>query len=252
MPNLYVIAGCNGAGKTTGSFTILPEILDCSEFVNADLIAYGLSPLNQDRVAFEAGRMMLKRMDQLLTEGIDFAFETTLASRSYVQFIKKAKQRGYKVTLLFFWLESPDMARDRVAMRVLKGGHHIPPDVVERRYYRGLKNLKTIYIPLCNDWLIVNNTETPAIIARGGNDSAQIMDKTIWSIIEGQIASVEEEQVPYNSDLHWRIEKGLQKAYQKLVRESAAKEESLVVFLDGRVQHVPARELLHRAPEPNH
>ncbi|HWZ03579.1 MAG TPA: zeta toxin family protein, partial [Mucilaginibacter sp.] len=126
MPNLYIIAGCNGAGKTTASYTILPEILDCREFVNADNIAAGISPFNPESVAIEAGRIMLKRIDELLSEEVDFAFETTLATRSYVSFIKKAKQVGYQVTLLYFWLNSPQMAYDRVAKRVSEGGHNIP------------------------------------------------------------------------------------------------------------------------------
>ncbi|MBO9566302.1 MAG: zeta toxin family protein [Niastella sp.] len=128
MPNLYIIAGCNGAGKTTASFTILPEILNCKEFVNADSIAAGLSPFNPDNVALEAGRIMLQRINQLMNEKIDFAFETTLATRSYVQLIKRAQEIGYEVTLLFFWLNSPEIAVERVAKRVSKGGHHIPGD----------------------------------------------------------------------------------------------------------------------------
>lgn len=103
MPSLYIIAGCNGAGKTTVSFTMLPEILKCKEFVNADAIAAGLSPFNVESVAFEAGRIMLQRIQQLMVEKEDFAFETTLSTRSYVSLIKKARTNGYKVTLLYFW-----------------------------------------------------------------------------------------------------------------------------------------------------
>lgn len=94
MPNLYIIAGCNGAGKTTASYTILPEILNCKEFVNADNIAAGISPFNPEGVAFEAGRIMLSRIQKLLNEGVDFAFETTLATRSYVPLVKKAPTFG--------------------------------------------------------------------------------------------------------------------------------------------------------------
>src|ERR1700761_524005 len=118
MPNLYIIAGCNGAGKTTASFTILPEILNCREFVNADSIAAGLSPFNPESVAIEAGRLMLSRIHELMGGGMDFAFETTLATRSYVSFIKSAQGAGYKVTLLFIWLDSPEAAARRVADRV--------------------------------------------------------------------------------------------------------------------------------------
>ncbi|HEY4197319.1 MAG TPA: zeta toxin family protein, partial [Mucilaginibacter sp.] len=137
MPNLYIIAGCNGAGKTTASYTILPEMLNCKEFVNADSIAFGLSPFNQENVAIEAGRIMLNRIDALLQNGEDFAIETTLATKSYVSLIKKARQTGYKITLVYFWLSSPQEAKQRVATRVSKGGHHIPDEVVTRRYYGG-------------------------------------------------------------------------------------------------------------------
>ena len=105
MPKLYIIAGCNGAGKTTASYTVLPEMLDCREFVNADEIAKGLSPFNPESVAIDAGRLMLQRMDDLLIAGEDFAFETTLATRSYVKFIDQAHAMGYFVSLLFFWLQ---------------------------------------------------------------------------------------------------------------------------------------------------
>ena len=138
MPNLYIIAGCNGAGKTTASNTILPDILDCREFVNADNIAIGISPFNPEGAAFEAGRIMLHRIEQLLHEGKDFAFETTLSTRSYVSYIHKAKGLGYNVTLVYIWLNSSELAMQRVAIRVAKGGHHIPDDVIERRYYKGM------------------------------------------------------------------------------------------------------------------
>ena len=120
MPNLYIIAGCNGAGKTTASYTILPEMLNCKEFVNADGIAAGLSPFNPESVALEAGRIMLLRINELMKAKVDFAFETTLAARSYVSFIETAKNMGYKVTLLFIWLDLPTIAIQRVAGRVMK------------------------------------------------------------------------------------------------------------------------------------
>lgn len=147
MPHLYIIAGCNGAGKTTASYTVLPEMLGCREFVNADEIARGLSPFNPGSVAIEAGRLMLQRMDDLLSEGTDFAFETTLATRSYVRFIEQAHAKGYFVTLLYFWLPTPQQAVERVATRVREGGHDIPREVICRRYRMGLKNLTALYAP---------------------------------------------------------------------------------------------------------
>ncbi len=158
MPNLYIIAGCNGAGKTTASYTILPDVLNCREFVNADNIAAGISPFNADGVAIEAGRVMLRRIDELLLHRYDFAIETTLTTRSYISFIHKAKQSGYKVSLIYLWLNSPGLALQRVSERVQNGGHNIPADVIVRRYHKGIKNLFSAFIPICDTVTIIDNT----------------------------------------------------------------------------------------------
>jgi len=157
--HLYIIAGCNGAGKTTASFTILPEVLDCKEFINADEIAKGLSPFQPESVAMQAGRIMLARMDELLQKGETFAFETTLATKSYKQKIEWAQANGYEVTLLFFWLDSPNMAKKRVAQRVAEGGHSIPSETIERRYHNGIVNLFAIYIDMVDICYIFDNSE---------------------------------------------------------------------------------------------
>ncbi|MCZ2357698.1 MAG: zeta toxin family protein [Bacteroidia bacterium] len=156
---LYIIAGCNGAGKTTASFTILPEILDCKEFVNADEIAKGLSPFQPENVSFEAGRIMLNRINELISENENFAFETTLSTRSYKNKIVEAKEKKYRVTLLFFWLQNIELAKERVKIRVSEGGHNIEPEVIERRYIRGIKNLFDIYLPVVDGALIFDNSE---------------------------------------------------------------------------------------------
>ena len=157
--NLYIIAGCNGAGKTTASFTILPEIINCKEFVNADEIAKGLSPFQPETVALEAGRIMLNRINELLKENESFAFETTLSTKSYKQKIEQAKQNGYVVTLLFFWLKNAELAKERVKIRVSEGGHNIEPEVIERRYKKGIKNLFNIYLPIVDGALVFDNSE---------------------------------------------------------------------------------------------
>ena len=157
--NLYIISGCNGAGKTTASFTILPEILLCKEFVNADEIARGLSPFQPEKVSFEAGRIMLNRINELIKENESFAFETTLSTKSYKNKIIEAKEKGYIVTLLFFWLQSIDLAKERVKIRVSEGGHNIEPPIIERRYKRGIKNLFDIYLPIIDGALILDNSE---------------------------------------------------------------------------------------------
>lgn len=171
MPNLYIIAGCNGAGKTTASYTMLPEMLDCKEFINADEIAKGLSPFQPEKAAIEAGRIMLRRMEEMLKMQEDFAIETTLATKSYVLFIKKAQKLGYFVTLLYFWLSSPELAIKRVEDRVKSGGHNVPSDVIRRRYIAGGTNLFSLYTPISDYWLVVNNSENPfSLIAEGKKD----------------------------------------------------------------------------------
>lgn len=174
--HIYIISGPNGAGKTTASYTVLPKILQCKEFVNADEIARGLSPFNPESVAIEAGRLMLKRISDLLQRNESFSIETTLSSRSYFRLVEKAHSQGYDVTLLFFWLKSPQQAIERVAERVAKGGHDIPKDIIVRRYWEGLDNLFKIYMPIVDTWILVNNGETPrSIVATGGKDQTTII-----------------------------------------------------------------------------
>ena len=159
--NLYIIAGCNGAGKTTASFTVLPEMLNCHEFVNADEIAHGLSPFHPEGVAIQAGKLMIERVIYLLKEGETFAFETTLSPRSYVKLVKQAQKRGYFVTLLFFSLATPEQAVQRVAKRVSQGGHNIPTDVIYRRFEAGLSNLFNLYMPIVDYWALYDNSNIP-------------------------------------------------------------------------------------------
>ena len=189
MPNLYIIAGCNGAGKTTASFTILPDILGCQEFVNADNIAYGISPFNVEGVAIEAGKIMLHRIDELIGEGADFAIETTLATRSYVSLVKRAQALKYKVTLLYIWLKSPELAIQRVSERVSKGGHNIPSDVVKRRYYRGMSNFFLLFMPVCDAWIFADNSFNKLNIIASGEQKLEniIENNDIWDVIKKQV-----------------------------------------------------------------
>ena len=169
--NLYIISGCNGAGKTTASYTVLPEILDCREFVNADEIARGLSPFNPEGMAIEAGRLMLKRIEELLCRNETFSIETTLATRSYLNLVQRAQAKGYTVRLLFFWLNSPELALQRVAERVSKGGHNMPEPIVRRRYVAGINNLFQLFMNEVDYWTIYDNSEYPAVqVASGGKD----------------------------------------------------------------------------------
>lgn len=175
---LYIIGGCNGAGKTTASYTVLPEILECREFVNADEIAKGLSPFNPESVAIEAGRLMLSRIRELLKANVSFSIETTLSTKSYQSLVSKAHQQGYQVKLIFFWLDSPETALKRVAQRVSEGGHNIPKDVIIRRYHAGINNLFTLYMKQVDYWLLINNTKGESeYIAEGGKEiSTEVFD----------------------------------------------------------------------------
>jgi len=183
--NLYIISGCNGAGKTTASYTVLPEVLDCREFVNADEIARGLSPFNSESVAIEAGRLMLSRIEELLERDESFSIETTLATKSYINLVRRAQAQGYNVRVLFFWLNSPELALQRVAERVEKGGHNIPADVIRRRYVAGIRNLFRLFMREVDYWEIYDNSEYPAVqIATGGkNEKTEIIIETTYNKI---------------------------------------------------------------------
>lgn len=185
-PNIYIIAGPNGAGKTTACFTLLPEILRCPNFVNADEIARGLSPFAPEIVAIQAGRIMLGRIEDLLQQKVDFALETTLATRSYVSLVQRAQKLGYKVHLVFFYLENEQQAIQRVAQRVSQGGHDIPEADIRRRFKRGIDNLVKLYAPICDSILLYNNVETPArLVARKRNQSEEIevIETQMWNQI---------------------------------------------------------------------
>jgi len=185
MPNLYIIAGPNGAGKTTAAYTLLPEVMKTKEFVNADEIARGLSPFNVESVAFEAGRLMLKRIDYLLEQQVDFALETTLSTRSYVSLIRRAQQAGYTVGLYYFWIPSADVSKARVAQRVSRGGHNIPPDVIERRYSRSVWNLTNLYTPVCDSFTVFDNsqTETKLVSTGGMYQPIDVLEEETWLTI---------------------------------------------------------------------
>ena len=139
MPRLYILSGCNGSGKTTASYTLLPEMLECREFVNSDEFAKSLSPFDPSSASVSASRYMLLKIRYLLSRKADFSIETTLATRSLLNIIREAKALGYTVTLLYFWINSPELAIKRVQARVRAGGHNIPEDTIRRRYVMGLK-----------------------------------------------------------------------------------------------------------------
>ena len=185
-PLVIVIAGPNGAGKSTTAPSLLRDTLQVSEFVNADTIAGGLSAFRPDSVAITAGRAMLERIQQLAKARVDFAFETTLASRSFAPWLAGLKRNGYHVHVLFLWLESADLAVNRVAARVRLGGHDVPEETVRRRYTRGLRNFFDLYLPLADSWHVFDNSRAgrPQLVASAHRDgSEQVADAPLWQRI---------------------------------------------------------------------
>ena len=171
MPRLYIISGCNGAGKTTASYSLLPEMLNCSEFVNSDEFAKGLSPFDPSKASIQASRFMLMKIRYLLKRQQDFAVETTLATRTLLKIVKQAQAAGYTVTLLYFWLRSPELAIERVKARVEAGGHNIPEETIRRRYQVGIYYFFNYYAPVCERWILADNSQIPfRVIAEGSKD----------------------------------------------------------------------------------
>ncbi|MEY2895570.1 MAG: hypothetical protein RIS42_1289 [Bacteroidota bacterium] len=173
---MYILAGCNGAGKTTASKELIPAVLNAKTFVNADEIAFQLSPFRPESVAIQAGRIMLTQIQELLSLRESFAFETTLSAKSYTSIIRKAKILGYEVTLILMWLNSVELAIERVATRVLEGGHHIPTETIKRRHKAGIQNLFQIYLPIVDNFMIFDSTNSiPVPIAHKFIDESIII-----------------------------------------------------------------------------
>jgi predicted ABC-type ATPase len=184
-PNVYVIAGPNGAGKTTFATDFLPQFVGCREFVNADLIAAGLSPFTPETQAMRAGRLLLIRIKELAEARQDFAFETTLAGRSYVRLISGLRQSGYNVILFFLWLPSAEMAMARVASRVRQGGHDVPELTIRRRFQAGLRNFFQLYAPLVNSWYLLDGSHLPpSLIADRSDRAVQTHQPELFQMIK--------------------------------------------------------------------
>jgi predicted ABC-type ATPase len=183
-PNIIIVAGPNGAGKTTAAADILVGALGVQEFVNADIIAKGLSSFQPESVAFDAGRIMLQRLHRLTDQRANVAFETTLASRTFASWIKTLTPTGYQFHLLYFWLPSAEMAINRVRTRVLEGGHHVPEDVIRRRYEGGLRNFFRIYRPLAASWRFYDNSvhgNRRLIASSDLNQATMVFDQDLWN-----------------------------------------------------------------------
>ena len=183
-PICYVIAGPNGAGKTTFALNYLPEIAGCHNFVNADLIAYGISPLDSVAVQYDAGRLFLNEIHKNIDKRIDFAFETTLAGRSQINLLKKLRQDDWQIVLFFLWIPDADFSKDRVRQRVQDGGHDIPDDAIYRRYPRIMHNLINIYLSLCDKIYCYDNSNSePVLVFEQDDKGDDILNKDIYQQI---------------------------------------------------------------------
>lgn len=186
MKEIVLLGGPNGAGKTTAARVLLPEFFDLHPFLNADEIARRLSPNDVETAAFAAGRQMLAEIRTLVRDGRSFAIETTCAGKSYLRFLEQCKLDGWRITLLYFWLPTPEMAIARVARRVSSGGHTIPSDVIRRRYYAGISNMRNLYLSLADEAEIYDNTDRQRLLIaekRGGRE-LYVHDSGRWEQIE--------------------------------------------------------------------
>jgi len=188
VPTCYIIAGPNGAGKTTFALHYLPNVAQCRNFVNADLIAAGLSPLSPEREKITASRLLLKEIKAFIALGETFAFETTLSGKSYLRLIRQLQSSGWKVELFYLWLPSVESSITRVKERVAHGGHHIPINDIKRRFPRSLDNLINRYAPLCDQTYCYDNSyETPQIIFRQNKVETEIVNDKVYQYILKEI-----------------------------------------------------------------
>lgn len=179
MPKMYIISGCNGSGKTTASYTVLPEMLECGQFINSDEFAKSLSPFDPSAASVSASRYMLMKFKYLLEQKQNFGIETTLSTRSLLKMVKAAQNDGYEVTILYFWLNSPDLAIKRVKDRVEAGGHNIHEDVIRRRYQRGIEYFFKDYMLVCDRWILADNSKIPFTVVAEGNHMTTVIKDTV-------------------------------------------------------------------------
>jgi len=182
---VYIIAGPNGSGKTTFAKMFLPDYVKCPNFVNADLIAQGLSPFAPRAAAIKAGKLVLQQINEYSNRGIDFAFETTLSGKSYASLLGELKSKGYFLHLFFLWIPSPELAIVRIRDRVAEGGHNIPDEDARRRFYRSINNFFSLYEPLFDSWMLFDNSKPkPILIAKRRNSHTEIVNPELFGLVQ--------------------------------------------------------------------
>lgn len=181
-PNVYIIAGPNGAGKTTFAREFLPNYADCRNFINADLIAEGISPFAPEAASVRAGRLMLEEIALSMRRGEDFGFETTLSGRGHLNLVRQLKKRGYSVHFFYLWVPSVELALARIRERVSRGGHDVPEVVVRRRFERSMRNFFLHYRPLGDSWTLYDNrAKTPQIIASAERGQVRVVEIRLYN-----------------------------------------------------------------------
>jgi predicted ABC-type ATPase len=266
MPNLFIIAGPNGAGKTTYARDFLVDEMRCHEFVNADLIAAGISPSAPADAELEAARIMTRRLRELLAGRKDFAFETTLSGHGYIPLLEEARAAGYRIRLDFLWLASLDVARERIRQRVRKGGHDIPDEVQQRRFPKGIRMLVEHFRPLLDEWRIYDNTgEEPRPVVSHKSGVTIVEDHQRLAAIEAASSlriveaeprdRVEEPAVLMPDEVNRRSMRAIRRAYARVVLENLGLGLPIIQWREGRgVVAVPAEllaPLAHRILETN-
>jgi len=187
MPNVYIIAGPNGAGKTTFAREFLPKYANCKNFVNADMIAEGVSPFDPAAASFRAGRLMLEEIGLLSSRRLDFGFESTLSGKGHLQLMQNLKKSGYSVHLYFLWVSTIGVSLSRIQARVAAGGHDVPESTVRRRFEKSTSNFFRHYRPLADTWLLFDNSgEEPKRVALGDAAGSHIIDSGLFQNLESQ------------------------------------------------------------------
>jgi predicted ABC-type ATPase len=188
--NCYIVAGSNGAGKTTFATEFLPRYANCPNFINADLIARGLSPFDPDAALARAGRLVLESIQQVSDSHANFAFETTLSGRTYVRVIRHLRKRGYRIHMFYLWVPGPELALARIRDRVAKGGHNVPARDVRRRFCRTLRNLFSLYRPLLDTLrLFDNSTNVPRLVFEDENRKTIVYDTKCYKQVLHSVKS---------------------------------------------------------------
>jgi len=263
MPNVVILAGPNGAGKTSAAPTLLRDELRVAEFVNADVIARGLSGFSAGAVAVEAGRIMLRRLEDLATSGQDFAFETTLSGYAFLSAMERWRSAGYTIRIVYLWLNSPETAIDRVHARARQGGHIVPDDVIRRRYTRGLLNFAHRYRDAADRWHVYDSTDPldRRAVARGSAGVVDVVDDELWERFQTQVSQISRirEILVANratvADDHierWfadpeNLERAMRIVHARVIRRHRLLDQPLITWRDGKVVELDP----HTVPMPD-